>query len=88
MRITILGCLLHRVARAYYYTLGDGTARAHLISRAARLLFVCHTTNLFCAARVARALLRHSYTLKFILVFFCFFNFCFLFFFLGGDGEK
>ena len=87
MRITILGCLLHRVARAYYYTLGHGTAGAHVTARVARLLFVCYTTNLFCAARVARALLRHFHTLKFILVFFCFF-FCFLFFFLGGNGEK
>ena len=78
MRITIIGCLLHRVARAYYYTLGHGTAGAHLIARAARLLFLFYTTNLFCAARVARDLLRHFYTLKFILVFFVF---CFLFFF-------
>ena len=34
MRITILGCLLHRVARAYYYTLGHGTAGAHLTAHA------------------------------------------------------
>ena len=86
MRITILGCLLHRVARAYYYTLGHGTAGAHLTAHAARLLYVCYTTNLFCAARVARALLRHFYTLKFILVFFVFLFF--VFFFGGGNGEK
>ena len=88
MRITILGCLLHRVARAYYTALGHGTARAHLIARAARLLFVCYTTNLFSAARVARALWLQFYTLKFVLVFF--FLFCFVLFFLGGlaNGGK
>ena len=86
MRIMILGCLLKRVARAYYSAFGHGTARAHLIARAARLLFVCYTMNLFCAARVARALWLHFYTLKFILVFlflFCFVLFCFS----EGDRE-
>ena len=78
MRIMILGCLRHRVARAYYSGLGHGTARAHLTLREARFLFVCYTKSLFCAACVARALLRHFYTLKFILVF------CFCFVFLGG----
>ena len=82
----ILSCLLHRVSRAYYYALGHGPARAHLTAHAARLLFVYYTTNLFCAVRGARALLRHFYILKFILVFLFF---CFvLFFFLGGNGEK
>ena len=86
----ILGCLLNRVARAYYSALGHGTARAHLMARAARLLFVCYTTNLFCAARVARALWLHFYTLKFILVFSFLFLFFFVLFFLGGlgNGEK
>ena len=71
-----LACLLHRVARAYLSALGHGTARAYLTAREARLLLVCYATNLFCAARVARVLLRHFYTLKFILIFlflFCFF---------------